>query len=87
MKQLDPVLLLLAGMMVFFTGALFFVSTQLKTDGQTFQVISSLLTGISGAFLGRIMPKKDHPEGSTTITRELNITGPTPEKPKPDSHD
>ena len=51
MKQLDPVLLLLAAMMIFFTAALFICAVLLKTDGQTFQVISSLLTGISGAFL------------------------------------
>lgn len=67
MRQLDPVLILLAAMMVFFTAALFVCATLLKTDGQTFQVISSLLTGISGAFLGRIMPKKEpHPADTET---------------------
>ena len=58
MKGIDPILLLLATLMIFFTAMLFICAVWLKTDGQTFQVVSSLLTGISGAFLGRIMPKK-----------------------------
>jgi len=63
-KQLDPVLLLLAAMIFVFTGLLIVIAEILKNDGQTFQVISGLLTGFSGAFLGRIMPKKTDTEKS-----------------------
>jgi uncharacterized membrane-anchored protein len=66
MKTIEPVLLLLAGLLVLFTFLLLWCSVVLKTDGQTFQVISSLVTGFAGALLMRIKPRgqadKDEPE-------------------------
>lgn len=72
MKTVDPILIVLALMIFAFTALLFSCAIFLKNDGQTFQVISSLLTGFSGAFLGRIMPKKDadHPPAPVVPTPE-----------------
>lgn len=54
----EPVLKLLAAAMVFFTTMLFLSEVFFKDDPQFFQVISSVLTGIVGAFLARIKPAK-----------------------------
>jgi cytochrome c biogenesis protein CcdA len=60
-NRIEPVLLLLATMIVFFTVLLLGSAHYFPNDGQTFQVISGLLTGFSGAFLMRVKPtsKKD----------------------------
>ena len=70
---MDPVLLLLFAGMVLFTAMLIIVDKAFPNDGQTFQVISGLLTGFSGAFFGRLVPQKEHPgetESRTTTTSE-----------------
>ena len=63
-NRLEPVLLLLATMIVFFTVLLFVSARWFPNDGQTFQAIASLLSGFSGAFLMRVKPvgKKDDDE-------------------------
>ena len=67
LKQLDSILYLLAAMVVFFTILLFVSARFLTNDGQTFQVISGLLTGFAGALLGRVKPadikKEQVPDG------------------------
>lgn len=67
MFRLEPILYLLAGMVIFFTVLLFVSAKFLTNDGQTFQVISGLLTGFAGALLARVKPadggkKDDHGE-------------------------
>lgn len=52
MKQLDPILKLLLGGIVFFLAVLLYIQKWFPNDGQTFQVVAGLLTGFSGAFLG-----------------------------------
>lgn len=70
MKQLEPVLLLLAAMVIFFTGLLIWSSTHLANDGQTFQVLSGLVTGFAGAFLMRVKPRADRPQEPETPPEE-----------------
>lgn len=70
MKGIDPILILLCIMMTFCVVLLILIAIFLTNDGQTFQVVSGLLTAFSGAFLGRIMPDKNHPN-STTVTTSL----------------
>ncbi len=57
-SKVEPVLVLLACCMVFFTAVLVGVEYFFKEDAQVFQVIASILTGVVGAFLGRIKPAK-----------------------------
>lgn len=54
----DPIIVLLAAGLVFFTVTLLGVAHWMSSDGQTFQVISGLLTGFAGAFFARIDPRK-----------------------------
>jgi len=55
--RIEPIIYLLAGLLVFFTLCLFAAEHWFATDGQIFQVISGLLTGISGAMLMRVKPQ------------------------------
>ena len=54
---LEPIVKLLFFGMVFWTVMLFVCVQFYSQDGQTFQVISGLLTGFSGAFFMRIKPR------------------------------
>lgn len=65
-EPVESVLLLLAGLMIFFTVVLIGCEIKFKDDGQVFQVISGLLTGISGAFLMRIKPRANAPTTKPT---------------------
>lgn len=78
LKQIDSILYLLAAMIVFFTALLFLSSIFLASDGQTFQVISGLLTGSMGAFLARVKPADPAlpPPGSRSTVE--TITPPAP---------
>lgn len=54
MKPLEPTILLLCGLLVFLTLALFASEAFFRSDGQFFQVVSSMATGVMGALLGLI---------------------------------
>lgn len=54
---IEPVLLLLSALLMFFTVLLFCSSSLYPTDGQIFQVISGLVTGFAGALLMRVKPR------------------------------
>lgn len=79
-NRIEPVLLLLAGMIVFFTVVLIGSAHFFPNDGQTFQVISQLLAGVSGAFLLRITPTtkkaEDAAAGAATSSVTLETTMP-----------
>jgi hypothetical protein len=81
MKQVDPILYLLATLVLLFTILLFVSAKFLTNDGQTFQVMSGLLTGFAGAFLGRVKPPDpaNLPPGSKATASVETIT--PPEKP------
>ncbi len=55
--KIEPVLRLLAVMVVFFTLLLFVAEKLFPNDGQIFQVISGLLAGYGGALLMRVKPQ------------------------------
>ena len=67
MKTIEPVIILLSGMLVFMVVALFCAEIFFKDDSAFFQVVSNMSTGILGALLG-IMTKKtpDQPNGSAS---------------------
>lgn len=53
---LEPVIKLLAGLIVFCLLLMVIVSKWSPNDGQTFQVIGNLLSGFAGALMMRIKP-------------------------------
>lgn len=59
--RLEPIIKLLSALMIFFTAALFLCVLKFSDDGQLFQVISGLLTAISGGFMMRIKPPSTTP--------------------------
>ncbi len=67
-EKIEPILKLLFIGMVVFLGALFACEILFKDDGQIFQVVAGLLAGFSGAFFGRINPKRAN--GATTVSTE-----------------
>ena len=60
--RLDSVVLLLTFLILIFVGVLLWTAVFLKSDGQTFQIVASLVTGFSGALLMRIKPKGAGPD-------------------------
>ncbi len=60
--RLDSVVMLLTFLILAFVGVLLWVAVNLKSDGQTFQIVASLVTGFSGALLMRIKPKGAGPD-------------------------
>ena len=75
-SRIEPVLLLLAFLVVLFAGALFVSERMFPQDGQIFQVISGLTTGFAGALLLRVKPQRQGddpvipPPGTTIETSE-----------------
>lgn len=55
-KNIEPIVFLLFGGIIFFTLLLVAISKWSPNDGQTFQVVSGLLTGFAGAFMMRVKP-------------------------------
>jgi len=69
--KVEPVVFLLAALMLIFSLIVIFCEKVFPNDGQVFQVFSNLLAGISGAFLMRIKPRgadPDTPPSKTTTT-------------------
>lgn len=75
-KDIDALDKLLFFGIIFFVFILIYLARFEANDGQTFQVISGLITGFAGAFFGRMKPKADatKPDTSTTAT----VITPTP---------
>ena len=74
-QRVEPIVMLLAGLVVFFTLLLVGVAKFMAMDGQTFQVVSGLVTGFAGALLMRVKPRAAAdpsgdplPEGTTRKT-------------------
>ncbi len=82
-ERVEPIIWLLFGAVVFFAVMLIAVSKLSPNDGQTFQVISSLLTGFAGALFMRIKPADQKPKVGTVGDvqhGDVNITTETPIK-------
>ena len=73
MKGLDPVVRLLAGLLVFFTLVLIVTDWFFKSEGQVFQVFSNALSGIVGALLMRVKPDTPSP-GTHTVSASITET-------------
>lgn len=70
-EEIEPILYLLAAIILFFTVVLIGVEYIFKDDAQVFQVIATLLTGFAGAFMGRVKPAQQGKDGdSPAITVE-----------------
>ncbi len=77
MQNIEPVILLLTALLVFFTCALFAAEHFFNSDSQLFQVLSGLLTAISGALLMRVKPREPaDPKTSTTVETTQKIDHP-----------
>ena len=81
MKGLDPVVRLLAGLLVFFTLVLIVTDWFFKSEGQVFQVFSNALSGIVGALLMRVKPDSPAPPGTHTVSASVTETSAEPPKP------
>ena len=65
LKDIDPVLRLLFYGMLAYTALLLFVEWRFNNDSVVFQVISSIISGFTGAFFGRMVPPHKEPGEST----------------------
>lgn len=84
MRQLDQILLLLTGLILFFTLMLMIVSFKLSSDGQTFQIMGNVLSGLVGALLMRVKTDNSSPDPpagmlvkSTTTAETIPAPGDT----------
>ena len=88
MSSIDPILKMLVGLVIFFSLLLIAVARFMSSDGQTFQILSSLVSGFAGALLLRIKPRdasdKDVQPGVAreTLTVEKQTTPPVAEPAK-----
>lgn len=57
-NRIDPIIRALFLAVFLYTLLLLAIAKLMPNDGQTFQVISTILSGFSGALLGRIHPGK-----------------------------
>lgn len=84
MLTIDPILKLLTALVILFAFLLIAVAKWMSSDGQTFQILSSLVSGFAGALLLRIKPReaadKDPIPGvqRDTVTVEKQTTAPEP---------
>jgi hypothetical protein len=77
LEPVTPLDKLLLGCVVFFAMVLVAISKWSPNDGQTFQVISGLVTGFAGAFLMRIKPaEKKLPANTEQTTVSTTVTPP-----------
>jgi hypothetical protein len=67
-------------MILILLGCMIGISKWSPNDGQTFQSIAGLLSGFSGAFLGRMVPSKK--AGSTSAGGDITNVSVTPQQPK-----
>jgi hypothetical protein len=72
-EPVEPIVWLLAAMMLVFAGLILFCEHFFPMDGQIFTVFTGLLGNIAGAFLMRIKPKaasdpSDDPTKNVTTT-------------------
>ncbi len=75
--KLEPIIWLLFGAVVFFSLMLVAISKWSPNDGQTFQVVSSLVTGFAGALMMRVKPPDTRlplPPGSTQVKETTSVT-------------
>lgn len=57
---IEPIVWLLAGLLIFFTATLFLSEWLFRSDGQFYQTVAGLTSGVSGALLLRITGKSSN---------------------------
>lgn len=67
-EKIEPIILVLCGMAIFFTLAIFLGEKWFNNDAQLFQVFSNVLSGVVGAILMRVKPAATH-----SSSTEVNI--------------
>jgi hypothetical protein len=81
--KLDQVVWLLAGLLVFFTATLFLAEWLFGTDGQFYQTVAGLATGVSGALLMRITGHSGAPSQSSDLGQRRDGDGAPGDGPAP----
>jgi hypothetical protein len=77
MRDLEPIIKLLAGLLVFSIVVAFAAEVFFPSDGAFFQLVSNLVSGILGALLMRTKPRDStEPTKSTTFTTTVEETKP-----------
>lgn len=80
--QIEPIIKWLFVLVLILVFTVIGISKWSPNDGQTFQVISGVLTTFAGVLAGRINPvaakKPDPPPGSITHTEQVTQTPPDP---------
>ena len=66
MNKLDPIVVLLTGLQMFFTLALFFAEWWFNSDAQFYQTIAATMSGIAGALLMKITGHGNQGGGPTS---------------------
>lgn len=66
-EGVEPIIKLMAALIVFFTLVLIFCEYVFPQDGQVFQVFCGILTGITGAILIRVKPSRNEGDGNAPI--------------------
>jgi len=56
--KIEPIIIVLCGLILFFTLTIIYTAHMFKDDGQLFQVFSNSLAGVTGALLMRVKPSK-----------------------------
>ncbi len=89
-NKIEPIVLLLCSLVIFYTICLVVVAKLMSSDGQTFQIIAGLVTGFSGALLMRVKPRGTTPDESadsvpSSVRKVENVHTETTIPPNPPS--
>ncbi len=77
-ERIEPIVWMLAALIIFFAVLMVGISRWAPNDGQTFQALVGLLTTFSGAFVMRVKPsgslaQSQNPEGNGTALPEKEV--------------
>ncbi len=82
MKKVDPIIFLLIGLVILYTFFILWIAIWLKSDGQTFQIVSNLASGFAGALLMRINPTKVNADAVDASIKKITDTHTETQIPK-----
>lgn len=75
-QRIEPILLLLAFLLITFAVMLFVCVLFFPQNGQIFTVVSGLVSAFSGAFMLRVKPKNEPGDGNIDDTSILKLNAP-----------
>ncbi len=85
-NKIEPIVLLLTFLVIFFSVVLVGIAKFLSSDGQTFQIIAGLVTGFAGSLLTRIKTKGE-PDSSDSVVTKTKVSTETIEPSGKESKD